>query len=293
MRPLGQPAPRDPAPSRLHYRMQRWMLTPGIRLTLKLGLPLAVVAGLTVAVLADSQRRDQIVAWSDAKWQEFRQRPEFMVELMAIDGANPALADHIRARVPVSLPASSFDIDLAVIRELVSGMAPVDSAAARIRPGGVLQIDVTERVPAAVWRGPQGLALVDATGVRIATIASRADHPDLPLIAGRGAQDNVAEALRLTDAAAPLAHRLRGLVRVGQRRWDVVLDRGQRIMLPSERPQRALERVIALSEAQDMLDRDVAVVDVRLAERPTLRMSEGAVTDWWRIRGVEIEKTDG
>ena len=47
---------------------------------------------------------------------------------------------------------------------------------------------------------------------------------------------------------------------------------------------RALERVIALSEAQDMLQRDVAVVDMRLGQRPTLRMNEPAVQDWWRIR---------
>jgi cell division protein FtsQ len=90
--------------------------------------------------------------------------------------------------------------------------------------------------------------------------------------------------MRLFRAAQPLAGRLRGLVRVGERRWDVVLDRDQRILLPENAPVQALERVIALSEAQDILERDLAAVDMRISARPTLRMNKAAVSEWWRIR---------
>ena len=55
-----------------------------------------------------------------------------------------------------------------------------------------------------------------------------------------------------------------------------MLDRDQRILLPSESPVAALDRVIALNDAQDMLNRDVAVVDMRNTNRPTLRMNEEA-----------------
>ena len=48
--------------------------------------------------------------------------------------------------------------------------------------------------------------------------------------------------------------RLRGLVRVGERRWDVVLDREQRIMLPEQNPIGAVERGIVLSDLQDLLE---------------------------------------
>jgi cell division protein FtsQ len=65
----------------------------------------------------------------------------------------------------------------------------------------------------------------------------------------------VPEALALIDAAGPLSDRLRGLVRVGERRWDLVLDRDQRILSARDRrARRALERVIALDEAQELLD---------------------------------------
>ena len=107
------------------------------------------------------------------------------------------------------------------------------------------------------------------------------------MIAGRGADGHGAEARALLEAARPLWPRLRGFVRVGARRWDVVLDRGQRIMLPETGAVRALERALAMDAAVDMLGRDIAAVDLRLPRRPTLRLASGAVEQYWRIKALE------
>lgn len=281
------PVSRDPAPSRLRYRMQRWMLTPGIRLGLRVGMPLALVVAAAGSYLADADRRGALVQQAVDLRESLEQRPEFLVGVMAIDGASADLSDAIRGAVPLDFPISSFDLDLESIRSAIAVLDPVKSVSVRIRPGGVLQVDVVERQPVVVWRTRDGIRILDETGARIYQIEDRKSRPDLPLIAGDGAQFAVAEALELFAAAAPLKERLRGLVRIGERRWDVVLTRDQRILLPPDDPVRALERVIALSEAQDMLERDVAVVDMRLAERPTLRMTPDAVQNWWRIRDIK------
>ena len=47
-----KPPKHDPAPSRLSYRMQRWMLTPGVRLMLRIGIPVAVVFAETSGILS-------------------------------------------------------------------------------------------------------------------------------------------------------------------------------------------------------------------------------------------------
>ncbi|MFY1711729.1 cell division protein FtsQ/DivIB [Tritonibacter mobilis] len=274
----------DPAPSRLKYRIQRWMLTPGIRTGLRVGLPLGVILIAAGSYLASEARRDHLMALYIEARASFETRPEFMVNVMAIDGAGESVATDIREVTSLDLPLSSFDLDLPAIRDLIVGLDPVKTAAVRIRPGGILQVDVVEREPAIVWRSRDGLALLDETGAFVAELGQRSLHPELPLIAGRGADKRAAEALRLFTAARPLGDRLRGIVRIGERRWDVVLDRGQRIQLPVERPVAALERVIAVSEVKDLLERDVAVVDLRLPARLTVRMNAPAVEDWWRIR---------
>lgn len=274
----------DPAPSRLSYRMQRWLLTPGVRLFLRAGIPFALIFGGITGYMSDEERRDAFnLALVDMR-NSIEQRPEFMVNLMAVDGAGTSVASDIREIVPIDFPVSSFDLNLEDIRQTIVGLDPVKEASVRIRPGGILQIDVIERVPALVWRTREGVELLDETGAHVAFVSARADHPDLPLIAGEGADKHVTEAAQLFAAAKPLGTRLRGLVRVGERRWDVVLDRDQRILLPVTDPVQALERVIELSEVDDMLERDVTVIDMRLAQRPTLRMSQEAVQDWWQIR---------
>ena len=278
------PKRSDPAPSRLSYRVQRWMLTPGIRLGLRIGIPFCLVFAIGSGFLASEKRRDALDAFVGDIRASIQERPEFMVNLMAIDGAGQNLAEDIREVVPLDFPVSSFELDVEQIRDVITGLAPVKTAAVRVRPGGILQVDVIERQPVVVWRTRDGVEVLDHTGAHVDDIPTRASRSDLPLIVGRGADEAVAEALALLRAAQPLGKRLRGLQRMGERRWDVVLDRGQRILLPTERSVRALERVLAVSEVQDLLDRDVAVVDMRIGARPTIRMTENAVQEWWRIR---------
>lgn len=267
---------RDPAPSRSAYKMQRLMLTPMFRFFLRIGLPVGSVLIAVAIYFGDADRREALVSGVADIRRQIEERPEFMVNLMAIEGASAEVAEDIREIVPIDFPVSSFDLDLEQIRLRAEEIDAVAGAGVRVRAGGVLEIEVKERQPAVVWRARDGLELLDAGGHRVAALAHRADRPDLPLLAGAGAHKAVVEALSLLAVSEPLAPRIRGLLRVGERRWDVVLDRGQRILLPETDPGPALERVIALDQARNLLARDLAVVDMRNPERPTLRMNQTA-----------------
>lgn len=276
----------DPAPSRWSWRLQRLMLTPAFLFCLRVGIPFLSMLGLGTWYLSDPATRatiEQTVADARAAIEE---RPEFRVNLMAIDGSDAALSEAIRATVPLDFPMSSFDLDLPEIRARVLELPPVKDVSVRIRPGGILQVDVVPRVPVAIWRTVGGLRLIDEEGVPVATISQRSQHPDLPVIAGQGAPAHVGEALQLLAASAPLGNRLRGFVRVGDRRWDVVLDRKQRILLPTVGAVRALERVILLEATpnREVLSRDIARIDLRLPARPTVQMNASATEERRRIR---------
>jgi cell division protein FtsQ len=123
-------------------------------------------------------------------------------------------------------------------------------------------------------------------------IFDRGDRADLPLIAGEGADRAAPEALQILLSAGPLLPRIRGLVRMGDRRWDIVLDRDQRILLPTEQPIRALERLIALDQAQDIMARDLVAVDLRQQDRPALRLAPYALVEARRVRGILPAEND-
>lgn len=278
---------RDPAPSRLAYKLERMWLRPGVRRLFRLGVPFLAVVG-SVGWWASDPERVAILTDTVAEIQRaVEERPEFMVHLMAVDGASLELAHAVHETVHVDFPVSSFDLDLDGIRNDIAGLDAVADVRVRIRPGGVLQIDVEARQPALVWRSNAGLILVDPEGHPIAATASRRDWPELPLVAGAGAHRAATEALALFAAAEPLADRLRGLHRRGERRWDVVLTGGQRIMLPEDEPVRVLEEFLALARARDVLERDITHVDLRLTERRTLRLTAHAKSELNRIRALE------
>ncbi|MCX7890160.1 MAG: cell division protein FtsQ/DivIB [Rhodobacteraceae bacterium] len=277
--PAAGPVRHDPAPSRLAYRLERLWLTPAYRAAVRVGLPAAVLLLAGTLWLADEDRRAAIADRLAGIREGIENRPEFMVNLVSIEGASPVVADAVRRMLPVRLPESSFRLDLEGIRAAVADLDAVRSVDVRVKPGGVLGIEIAERVPAILWRTPQGIQMLDETGHRVATLLNRAARPDLALIAGEGADRVVPEALAVLAAAGPLTGRVRGLVRMGERRWDLVLDRDQRILLPETDPAGAVARVVALDGAEDLFNRGVTRLDLRNPDRPTIRLTAQAAAE--------------
>ncbi len=275
--------------SRLGYRLQRIWLTPVYRAALKLGTPILVVALAAGAFFSDEARRSAVLEAVETTRMAFIERPEFMVTDLKLPEVTPELEVALTEKLDLSLPQSSFMLDLDVLRVQVEELDWVRSADLRLMAEGVLSVTITERVPALLWRSGEGLELLDTEGVRVAFVTHRGARPDLPLIAGLGADGHVADAMELLDAASPLGERVRGLVRVGERRWDVVLDRDQRIKLPERGALAALERVIALEHAQDLLARDLIIADMRNPTRPVLQISAGAMDTLRDIRSQTRE----
>lgn len=287
--PPPEPRPaRDVAPSRLAYRLHRLWLTPAVRRMVAQGLPMMLLVGALVAFWSGEERRARVTGLVAELRAAIEARPEFRIDRVEVVTDTPEVAAAVLAELAVELPASSLRLDPAELRARAERLDAVARAAVTVRTGaqggGVLEVRLTERVPVLIWRHAGGLDLLDAEGRRVARIAARAVRPDLPLIAGEGAPAAVAEARALLAAAEPIAHRLQGLVRVGERRWDVVLDRDQRILLPARGAVAALERALALDAAQDVLERDITVLDLRNPQRPILRLTPGAAAELARIR---------
>jgi cell division protein FtsQ len=246
-------------------------LSPSRRFWLKRGIPLLLICAALWVGFADPDQRARLRSDLNAYWDAIQDRPEFQVSVMAIDGASDVLASQIRTRLALSFPTSSFDLVLPDLRARIQELNAVKQVHLRIRPNGVLQVDVVERQPALVWRRAETIEVLDGEGVSIGTLALRSGRPDLPLVAGKGADVLAAEALSLLDAAVPIADRVRGLVRVGERRWDLVLADDVRIMLPPQNPLVALDQVIHLHQTQALLDQAISHVDMRLPNRETVR----------------------
>lgn len=277
--------PRDPSPSRIKYRLERIWLTPLYRSLIRTGVPIAIVVALVANHFSDEETQAKLaLSLTNAKTM-IEDRPEFAINLMQIAGASPSVSAQVREAAPIAFPISSMRLDLVSLKERIEKVDAVKTADVFLRDG-VLDVKIEERVPALIWRGASHLELVDAVGSRAGVLINRDGYYGLPLILGDRAQDEAAEALEIYKAAGPIASRIRGLRRMGERRWDVMLDRDQVIQLPIKNPVSALERVLALHSARDVLGRDVTVVDMRDGRRPVLRLSVSAVDELYRLRAI-------
>lgn len=263
----------DPAPSRMAYRWQRLRLSPFWRRRLVRAAPLLVVLlGLAAWGLTGPRWQAGREVAAEIR-REVEARPEFQVTGMAIDGAEPALAKAIRRATPVDFPTSSFDLDLPAMRAAIESLDAVERARLAVRDGGILEVEVAARVPAAIWRDGRDLTLLDEGGHKVAPLARRSDRDDLPLLAGPEADRATAEALALLAASGPLRDRIWGLERVGARRWDLILEGGRRVHLPETDALAAMGWLTRADTDHGLLGRRIVAVDLRVPARPTVRLA--------------------
>lgn len=128
----------------------------------------------------------------------------------------------------------------------------------------MLKVDIVERQPHAVLRRADRLMLIDPAGVELEPI-SRADAADYMLIEGPAAQGQVEALEVLLDAAPALKEKVKGAEWVGNRRWNLTFDTGQRLALP-QGEDRSAAALISFAQADGvhrLIGGDVASFDMR------------------------------
>lgn len=267
----------DPAPSRVAYRIMRLLLIPRLRLIFTLGFPSLLIFCATLGLFININVWENISAIKKDLKLAFVERPEFMIKVASIDGSSDELANEIREILPLDFPVSYFDLDIKYLHKVVNEIPAVASAAIKISAGGVLQINVAEKSPAFIWRKGNVMSVIDETGSFIRIANSRVDYPKLPLVVGEAADLAVSEISSLMQANEYFKDHVRAFIRVGERRWDLILENNVRIMLPQREFLAAFDRLMLMNEAGQLLSGRLSNIDMRLVVRPTVRVDTVSV----------------
>jgi len=267
----------DPAPSRVAYRIMRLLLIPRLRLIFTLGFPSLLIFCATLGLFININVWENISSIKKDLKLAFVERPEFMIKVASIDGSSDELANEIREILPLDFPVSYFDLDIKYLHKVVNEIPAVASAAIKISAGGVLQINVAEKSPAFIWRKDNVMSVIDETGSFIRIANSRVDYPKLPLVVGEAADLAVSEISSLMQANEYFKDHVRAFIRVGERRWDLILENNVRIMLPQREFLAAFDRLMLMNEAGQLLSGRLSNIDMRLVVRPTVRVDTVSV----------------
>lgn len=192
------------------------------------------------------------------------------IEILGVTGAR---AQEVRDAITQAAPGrlSILSLDPIEVKASVEGLDWVASARVRRLWPSTLEVRVERRQAYARWQEGGELTVIDVNGERL--LAERAaDHPELPLVVGAGAGPAAEPLLIALEELPALRRRLKALVRVGDRRWNVELLSGTTIALPETDPAIALSRLEGLQAEYHLLDRPLALIDMRAPNRMAVRV---------------------
>ena len=260
-----------PRPSKIRYRLERVWLRLWLRkLILYLSLIL-VFSTFCLLIFVYSNDWIKLKDYKNYLKNNIFERPELSVSKLEIKTTNLDLINQINAILKLSFPINSIKLDINHIQKIINQIDSVESSNVRINDSGVLLVEVIERKPVAVYRENDDLALIDLKGYKINNIFSRNDRKDLPLIVGTGGNYLVKEALEIYLLLSIYLNEIRGLIRIGERRWDIIFKNNKRIKLSEKYPKRSLRNFLSSDKSYLISSNDFVIIDLRFTNKIILR----------------------
>lgn len=165
---------------------------------------------------------------------------------------------------------SLLSINSTAARERIERLPWIATATiSRIFPGS-LEVQVTERKPAALWIRGQREYLIDATG-RVLSAVKPGTERGLPRLAGEGAAKEAKALFDLVARYPAIAQRFVMAERVGERRWTLRLTDGVTVHLGADWEAMAFEALSSVADLGKLISGRDVIVDLRSRGRITVR----------------------
>jgi cell division protein FtsQ len=216
----------------------------------------------------------------------------FRVVSIALAGNHHVNREEVLATAGITGTTSLLFLDVDQIRlRLKTNPWIADATVLKLYPGE-LQIGIKEREAFALWQKDGRISVIADDGTVLEPyVAPRLTR--LPLVVGRGAQAKAKEFLALLDRYPTMRDFVHASVLVGERRWNLRLKNGIDVRLPESDVAPALERLVALDREKNLITRDIVAIDLRLADRVTVRLTDAAAQARMDASKDKPKKRDG
>lgn len=199
----------------------------------------------------------------------------FRITSIALAGQKQITREEILTIAGVTGRTSLLFVDADAARTRLKANPWIAEAAVLKLYPGRLRIEITERKPFALWQDNRKVSVIASDGTVLEPYVARR-FTNLPLLVGHGADTRAREILNLLDQYPSIRETMRAAVLVADRRWNVRLKSGIDIKLPERDVAQALETLVAMDRDKKILSRDITAVDLRIADRVTVRLSDEA-----------------
>src|SRR5580704_3190565 len=252
-------------------RVRRLPLPPGAGV---IGTVLLIAGSLAYGVVRGGHVSDVVDEFKSAR-DAAANTAGFRITAVSLTGAKEVSREEILTTAGVTGNASLLFLDADAARaKLMANPWIGDAAVLKLYPDR-LQITVTERQAFALWQKDGRVSVIAADGTVLEPFVERR-YVGLPLVVGKGAERSAKDFLAVIDHYPDIRSQLRASILVAERRWDLRLINGIDVRLPETNVDAALQRLVDLDRDKKILTRDVTMVDLRLPDRVSVRLSDAA-----------------
>jgi cell division protein FtsQ len=199
----------------------------------------------------------------------------FHIAAVSLSGEKEVSREEVLTTAGVTGRASLLFLDADAARaRLMANPWIADAAVFKLYPDR-LQITITERLAYALWQKDGRIAVIAADGTVLQPFVDDR-YLGLPLVVGRGAERQAKDFLAVIERYPDIRAVLRASILVAERRWNLRLTNGIDVRLPETNVDAALDRLVQLNRDKKLLSRDIAMVDLRLPDRVSVRLSDAA-----------------
>jgi cell division protein FtsQ len=234
-----------------------------------------LIAGALVYGAVAGQHLPAVIDWTKDARDIAANAVGFRIAAISLSGEKEVSREEILTTAGVTGRASLLFLDADAARQrLLANPWIADAAVLKLYPNR-LQITITERHAFALWQKNGRLSVIAADGTVLEPFVENR-YLGLPLVVGRDAERQAKDFLAVVDRYPDIRSALRASILVADRRWDLRLTNGIDVQLPESDVAAALDRLVGLDHDKKLLSRDITVVDLRLPDRVTVRLSDAA-----------------
>ncbi len=194
----------------------------------------------------------------------------FPIEQVHIVGHERTKEKEIVARLGNIWDSSLISINTSDAKKKIEKLPWIKRAEVeRVFPHGI-NIYVEEVEPVGRFVTVKGTYVFDAVG-KLIEKTKVGSFLDLPIFDGEGAPNAASELRQILNSFDDIEPLVVRFSRVDQRRWTLVMHNGLQVFLPELPVRVALNRLRSLQAQHNILNRELAVIDLRLDDRVTLR----------------------
>ncbi len=199
----------------------------------------------------------------------------FAVEDVRVSGNSETSEIDILEKLGLDGATSLVALDAETARTKLAELPWVQDVQVRKIYPKTIEVVLKERKAYAIWQHGQELSLIEKNGSVIAPLRDN-KFTDLPLFVGRDAETAAAQFERDFGEWPALRKDVKAYVRIAGRRWDLHMKNGVIVKLPETAVDKALALLTRMQNEEQLLDRDIVAVDLRLDDRTAIQLSPGA-----------------